>query len=436
MTAKLDLSATRADRDRYVDLLRLSSICVVVLGHWLMAVVMWDEDGFSATNALDEIGGLWVLTWVLQVMPLFFFVGGFSNLRSWDSTRRKGLGYATFLSSRVTRLIAPVLVFVIVWIPVAVVLEVRRATEVVAATELLAKPLWFLAVYVLAVALAPVMIALHRRHRWMVPIVLVVGAAVVDVLRISFDAHPLVGYLNFAFVWLFAHQLGFFYADGTLTRMKPRTLLFAGIAGLVAMAGLVATGIYSPSMVGMATAKISNNSPPSVCLVALTVWLVGLSMSLRPAGRRLLERSTVWRAVVVGNSAIMTIFLWHLTALFICAAVLLPAGFPQPEPGTAMWWALRPVWVVAELVVLTGLVAIFGRFERASLLRKDVPRADASLSLVLAALGALIVALAGLATYGFAGASEITLHPFGSAFASALYLIGGYFLIKRVALKR
>ena len=435
MTARLDISATPADRDRYVDLLRLLSIAVVVLGHWLMAVVTWSDGSFAGTNALDEIPGIWVLTWILQVMPLFFFVGGFSNLRSWDSTRAKGLGYPAFLSTRVTRLIAPVLVFVAVWIPAAIALEMSGATQVVAATELLAKPLWFLAVYMLAVALAPAMIRLHRRFRVLVPVALVIAAALVDVVRISLDV-PVIGYLNFAFVWLFAHQLGFFYADGTLTALRPRTLLAAGSAGLATMGALVATGIYSPSMVGMATDRISNNSPPSVCLIALTVWLVGLSMSLRPAGRRLLERAGAWKAVVIGNSMIMTMFLWHLTALFIAAAVLLPAGFPQPRPGTSDWWAQRPAWIAAMTLVLAALVAIFGRFERAALLRKDVPRASASTPAIVTGLAVLITALAGLATYGFAGASHVTLHPLGSAFASGVYLVAGYFLVKRVALKR
>jgi hypothetical protein len=50
-------------------------------------------------------------------------------------------------------------------------------------------------------------------------------------------------------------------------------------------------------------------------------------------------------------------------------------------------------------------------------------------------LAALIVALGGLATYGFAGATDVSIHPMGSALASSAYLAGGYFLIKKVALK-
>ena len=33
-------------------------------------------------NPLDEIPLGWAATWVLQVMPMFFIVGGFANARS------------------------------------------------------------------------------------------------------------------------------------------------------------------------------------------------------------------------------------------------------------------------------------------------------------------------------------------------------------------
>ena len=434
MKARIDIAATPPDRDRYVDLLRLVSIAVVVFGHWLMAVVTFSDGSFSGTNALDEIDGLWVLTWFLQVMPLFFFVGGFSNLRSWASTERKGLGYPAFLSTRITRLVAPVLVFVAVWLPATLLLEMTAGPEAVAATGLVAKPLWFLAVYLLAVALAPVMISLHRRFGIGVPVALVTGAIAVDIARIAFEV-PFVGYLNFAFVWLFAHQLGFFYADGSLTKLRPSVHVASGLAGLAALGALVSSGIYSPSMVGIATDRISNNDPPTVCLIALTVWLVGLAMSLRPRGRKMLERPGAWRAVVAGNSMIMTMFLWHLTALFAASLILLPSGLPQPEPGTATWWLLRPVWLAVMVAILAVLVAIFGRFERAALLRKDRPRARASSPAMIVGLAALIAALAGLAINGFTGASQPTINPTGSALASSAYLIGGYFVIKKVALK-
>src|SRR5215212_3900325 len=79
---------TSASRDRYVDFLRLFSIAVVVLGHWLMAVVVWHGSEFHTGNAIAMTPGLWIATWLLQVMPIFFFVGGFANLATVDALRR------------------------------------------------------------------------------------------------------------------------------------------------------------------------------------------------------------------------------------------------------------------------------------------------------------------------------------------------------------
>jgi fucose 4-O-acetylase-like acetyltransferase len=395
-------AAAPEGRDRYVDFLRALSIAVVVLGHWLMAIVYVNDGRLDGANALDVIPGLWLLTWVLQVMPIFFFVGGFSNLVAWRSVRRRGESYAGFMRSRVSRLIRPTLIFVLVWTAAASVLSVfapDSLRSLAHGTELLAKPLWFLAVYVLVVALAPVMIALHERHGARVVVVLVAAAIAVDVLRVGFGV-PVVGYLNFAFVWLFAHQLGFFYGDGALLRLKKHGFAIGAVLSLGLLGILTGSGIYSPSMVGMATDKASNNSPPSICLMVLTVWLVSAVMLARPAITRWLQRPRAWVAVVAANSMIMTVFLWHLTALLIAALVLLPNGFPQPRGGSSLWWTWRPAWIGALTIILAAFVAIFGRFERPRATRSTDVATSRGTGVVIG-VAALVAGLAGLAQFGF-----------------------------------
>jgi hypothetical protein len=57
----------------------------VVLGHWLMATVVIQGDQIVGANALTYVPALQVATWLLQVMPLFFITGGFSNITVWRS---------------------------------------------------------------------------------------------------------------------------------------------------------------------------------------------------------------------------------------------------------------------------------------------------------------------------------------------------------------
>jgi hypothetical protein len=45
--------------------------------------------------------------------------------------------------------------------------------------------------------------------------------------------------------------------------------------------------------------------------------------------------------------------------------VLYPLGWPQPQGGTPGWWLLRIPWIAILAAILSALVALFGRFERA-----------------------------------------------------------------------
>ncbi len=64
------------DRDRTIDALRALSLLVVVVGHAFMALPRWDGQSLRLANTLTGSPRLQALTWVLQLMPLFFFAGG------------------------------------------------------------------------------------------------------------------------------------------------------------------------------------------------------------------------------------------------------------------------------------------------------------------------------------------------------------------------
>lgn len=427
-TSLQDLAAaTPSTRDRYVDFLRALSIAVVVFGHWLVAIVYFRGGDLTGASALDEVPAARPLTWVLQVMPLFFFVGGFSNLTSWRATKRKGGDYFSFVTSRVERLMRPCAIFIGSWLALAVVLNVAApgvAERLEPALAIVAKPLWFIAVYLIVIALAPAMLRLHERFGIAVPVAMAAAAATVDVARLAFDV-PHVGYLNFAFVWLFAHQLGFFYGDGSLTKLAPRTLALAAFAGLLALVALTQLGPYSTSMVGVVDGRVSNNDPPSICIVAHSMWLIAAAMLVRPAATRWLQGGRAWQSVVAANSMIMTVFLWHLTALLVGVLALYPLGFPQPAGGTAEWWLWRPVWLAILVVLLVPFVMSFGRFERPrSYDRRKIERG--SVLRAAAGIGVMTGGIAGFATAGFSN----LLVPFG-ALTNAAFVGTGVLLLGR-----
>jgi fucose 4-O-acetylase-like acetyltransferase len=410
-------AATPAERDRFADLLRVASIVVVVAGHWLMAVVTWRDGRVEAGNALALAPGLWVATWVLQVMPLFFFVGGLANLVS----ARRGGGWVGFVRGRASRLLRPTVAFLAVWGVAAAVLAAAGVPEAILhpAARLVVQPLWFLGLYLLVVALAPAMLRLHRRFGPAVVVWLGLAAGAVDLLSRAAEAVDFMGRLpdldrladlNFLLVWLFAHQLGFLYADGTLTAWPRRAHAAMAAGGLAALAGLTASGAWPASMVGLPGDRVSNMNPPSLCIVALTVWLVGLAMLVRDPVRRWLARPRPWAMVVTAGSALMTLFLWHLTALFLAVLALHPLGLTRLPAGTPAWWALRPLWLLVPAAMLVPLVGLFARLERprpAPPAARSAPargRAPATgpapFLAAVAGMAAVIVGLLGVAVAG------------------------------------
>lgn len=352
--------AEQTHRDHFIDVLRVASVVVVVLGHWLTTTVIWDDGLTDIENALSVIPSSHVATWLIQVMPLMFFVGGFANARSLELHDGS---YLAFLRTRYRRLLTPTLVFIGVWLAIGLLAELLIASlpnVVDRAADLAALPFWFLGLYLFVVALAPPMTRLHRRWGWRVLIAMVVGVIAVDVVYHGLGVAQ-VGVLNYAFVWLLAHQLGFFYADGSLLSLARRVIAAATVAGLVGLVTLTTIGSYPVSMVGVPGDERWNTNPPSLALVMLTLWLVGLALLLRPS--ILAWSAPRLRVAANANGVVLTGFLWHVSAVAFAAVVLYPLGFPQPDTGAAGWWALRPVWVAALVLPMSLLVAAFRRFE-------------------------------------------------------------------------
>ena len=226
------VDATPPGRDRYVDLLRAVSITVVVLWHWVGSVTHWTASGrLSMPNPIEDVPAGWMATWVLQVIPVFFVVGGYANIVSLTSDRTAGRTAGQFVRSRMERLLRPVMPLALTW----VVLDVAGRALVPGYTGVLHwgtvvfVPLWFLGVYAGVVALAPLSAALHERAPRSTIVALAAAIALVDVSRFHLDA-PAVGYLNGGLVFVFAHQLGYWYADGTFTTWSRRPSRAASVA--------------------------------------------------------------------------------------------------------------------------------------------------------------------------------------------------------------
>ncbi|WP_072392521.1 acyltransferase family protein [Hyphomicrobium sp. CS1BSMeth3] len=408
---------TPASRNRYVDFLRAMSMLVVIVGHWLAAAPHIDARGTLVTAHILTLAP-WTawLTWILQVMPIFFMVGGYANGISWRATRRDGKSYAAWLEGRLRRILWPLLPLLVVWVMIVGVEYARgvRPELISYGSRVAFIPIWFLAVYVVIVLLVPLMEVAWARFGMGSFWALTAAAIVGDVMYFAFDLRWL-GFANYLFVWGAISLLGFAWLD---ERFSDRSvMLFCGALGFAALVLLVHFGPYPVAMIGVPGDPVSNTTPPKVTLIPLAILQGGLLLAVQAPARRWLAGRGAWTATVAINSSIMTLFIWHLTAttLVVLAAYLTNGFGLRLDPGSAQWWWARIPWIIANTLALVPLVAAFGRFER-----PGVPEGPPALAW-RHVLGALVTAagLALLAAHGVGGYGWFGLNLWGLALAFA-----------------
>ncbi|MBQ1049661.1 acyltransferase [Micromonospora sp. C51] len=403
---------TPAERERYLDLLRALAIVLVVLGHWAIAAVEYDESGRpDGHSALTALPWAYPLTWAVQVMPVFFLVGGYANAASLATHQSRGGDAIGWLLGRSARLLRPTSALVLVLAGGALVARLGGAQpdEVRPVVWFATIPLWFLAAYLAVVPLTPVMYALHRRFGLLVPLALAVLVAAGDLGRALGPAN--LALPNYLLGWLAVHQLGFAWYDarrghchpsGLRTRCLPMSRRAASamlLGGLTVAILLTGPGPYPISMINLPGQRLANAAPPSVALLAVAAAQLGLILLLRERVERWLHRDRPWQAVIAVNSVVLTVFLWHLSAAVLLVGALHGFGLlPTPEAGTAAWLAWRLPWVLMLAVVLAVLVAIFGPIEastgRPRHLRASARWAGARAALTVAGFAAVGYALA------------------------------------------
>jgi hypothetical protein len=414
-----------ATQDRYATFLRLSSLALVVLGQSVLTVMHWG--GVSAN-------WLWLLTWVLQAIPIFFFAGGHANLLSWQEVQADHGGYGRYLSSRISWLLRPVLGFVLAWLVLPLPLELLDVPKVrvEAFDRLIAYPLWFLGLYLVAVAATPLMAWLHRRLRLGTPLVLTVVMVSVDGVRVIFDWRT-GGYLNLMLGALFLQQLGFFYADGSLQRLSHkvlRTLTFLSVPTLLT---LITFGGYPRTMMAMPGEAASNLSPPTVCLLVLGLGQICLVTLLRDRASAWLAGRRQWSVVAFARTAPMTVYLGYLTILAAVVGVLGLLDAPDAAAFTVADWFARPRWLAVLVLLLLPVLLLFHRFERhASLFpgarwttaESHRSRLAATLGVAYGALGVL-----GFVVTGFAGTSATLVVLQVDPLQNLIHLLLGWYLL-------
>ena len=386
-----------------MDFFRALSILAVISGHWLLAAPFIGDDGLTLENLLETEPWVRWLTWIFQVMPVFFLVGGFANGVSWRAAVRDGKSYGEWLGGRLQRLIGPVLPLIIIWAFLGFIASrIGIAPEIIrVGSQVALVPIWFLAVYIVVVLLVPVTYSIWQRFGFYSFWMLGAAALIDDTLFFAADLRAL-GFVNYMFIWLAVHQLGYAWYDGQFSGAL-RTSLFA-VTGMAALIAMVTIGPYPISMVSVPGEAVSNSLPPKLPMLVLGIVQSGILIAIEGPLRRWLARRIPWTATILLNGMIMTVYLWHITAAaLVLGIVLIAGGFGLGvEPGSGAWWATRPIWLMVYVAGLAAIVPLVGRFERGR--RSDLPSISAwrqILGAILACVGLALLALNGVGGEGW-----------------------------------
>ncbi|MFB6592403.1 acyltransferase family protein [Streptomyces diastaticus] len=355
-------AATPAHRDRALDGLRALALLAVPAGHWLLGGFTRDSaGGLHNASPLSAFPSLAPLSWVLQMLAVFFLVGGHASALSYRRAAGRGEPARSWVAGRLVRLGRPVLGVTSVWAGLLVVMwwaGVPDATLHTAAT-LVIQPLWFVGVYGAVTTLTPWCVRASRKAGVWAAAPLLGTVAVVDLLRYgpwSAGMPSWLSLLNLLPGWLFAYQLGVSWGEGRVSRHAARVLL-AG--GAVLFAVLLWEFGYPISMVGVPGETRTNSHPPSLLVLALASFQSGAAVLLRDRLASLLRRPAWWAPVVAVNLSAMTILCWHQTAMLTAAipgAVLGVVPGLTSSPDTVAWIAMRVLWMplFAVLLVVTA----------------------------------------------------------------------------------
>ena len=339
---------TPADRDRAIDVIRIVSLVGVVFGHTVMATSTIRDDIFIWSNLLTASTVFQALTWVFQIMPLFFFAGVAASVQSWKPESTWG----GWLLKRCTRLYRPVFYYLAFWGVALTILKFVLPVHVwdpVAGVSI--QLLWFLGAYVLVLAAVPLLARITTTAQF-------AGAvfgtyafiAAIDAIRINLDGYATLGYLN-TVVWLIPGVFGVAYRRNLLS---ARSALAIGVGMLAVNIALLVFGPYELSLVGIETQHLKNMTPPSLLLAGHAIMMCAFAIAAAPAITRWAQRPRVWWLAAIGNSGAMTLYLWHMPLLLGMHVTFAYLGLDRYDPADPGFIALS----VVQVVLMAAMVAV------------------------------------------------------------------------------
>ncbi len=380
--------ANASERDRYPDALRAGALLVVVFGHWIATLPRLADGRMVDTEHLLTVwDGAGVLTWFLQVVPLFVFVSAAVSTPGAVRRLETGERQLHWWAGRALGLARPTVTYLAVLAVLATIARFTGGRLLGPLDQSLTVHLWFLAMLLAVQALLPFGIRADQRYGLRAVAGLLAIAFLAEVIRAGVSSPTElgelgrlvtstpggVGWVNGLAVWLLPQQLGIAWKRGRFGGL--RTGLGLLLLGLTWLGVAVAVG-YPVAMVGGDLDGSSNVLPPTLALIGVMWVQAGAVLTFEGPARRLLRHRAIERMVGVLGALSMVLYLWHKLAELPAAWLGERLGAPIDAgvPGEPGFWLGRLWWIALCLLMVTPLVAAVVAFETRR--RREVPQTD------------------------------------------------------------
>lgn len=376
---------------------------------------------------------VWPLTWLLQLVPVFFLAGGHANVLAWQSETSASGRFCHYLAGRIGWLLRPALALITAWLVVPLSLELFRAPPQTTTgfSRIVLQPLWLLGLYLVVVAAAPAMLWVHRRLPLAAPAVLALCAATIGLTA----GGPVAAHVGGIVAALLFQQLSFHYADGRLWRVPRPVLVAAATAALLTLVALTTVGGHSKLLIAEPAASAS--FVPSL----LGVLLIGIAQTCvialpREQGTSRVATGPPARLVALIRSAPMTTYLFYLLAMLVVAGMV-SVTRDTGLPADVLAWLAQPRTLLALALIAVPAALAFLMFERRAHTRS--PSAEPSPARVPARDPRPFDAVAAVLGLGFGGLGIISFAAAGVSgalpsapfdpIASLIHLLLGWYLL-------
>ena len=316
---------TSISRERFIDFLKTSGLLLLVINSFLFLTVTKSGGEYIISNLSTTSESFMTISWFTIGMSLFIFSMGFNNLIAWYSNVGRDGSQWNYLVDRINTLLGPV----IVWIfSSTIVLNILSRSEnfpnylttsedgIMPSIEFILWPLWLVSIYLVMVLFAPFTIYLHKKYPYATVLTLTTLTVLIDNINFSLS-FSYIKLFNYLFFWIVIHQIGYFFADGKIQKVKFSVFRYITVFTYGYLFYQMSVSESYLSLASYRLTSFNNEDPPTTIYLIASIGLICLFLSVRNFIENILANQKLWLIISHIHSNIYTIYLWHLFVFFI-----------------------------------------------------------------------------------------------------------------------